>query len=87
MKFYYQWAEEYAKEGRERGVADAYCYEIYLSVRRAAVKYLHELANEYDDEISDCLHYAAPSFEKEANELDKARPYLSWDSPWGIGKK
>ena len=87
IKFYREWAEEYSREGKERGAADAYCYDVYSSVRKAAVAYLHSLANNYDGTVSDCFHYAAASFEKEANELAKAKPYVSWDSPWGIDEQ
>ena len=87
IEFYNKYAAEYAKEGKERGVADAYCYDVYSSVRRAAVKYLHGIADKYDDAIRDCLHYAAACFEREANELEKAGPYLSWSSPWGIDEE
>jgi len=87
IEFYYKWAGEYASEGKERGVADAYCYDVYSSTRRAGVIYLRNLADNYGNsntEIRDKLHYAAASFEKEAAELEKAYPYLSWSSPWGI---
>ena len=87
IKFYYKWADEYSKEGKERGVADAYCYDVYSSVRKAAVVYLHNLGYSYDGAVSDCFHYAAASFEREANELEKARPYVSWESPWGIDEE
>ena len=90
VKFYYQWAEEYAREGKERGIADTYCFEVYSSVRKAAVIYLREIAGKYakyDGGVDDCLRYAAASFEREANELAKAGPYLSWDSPWGIDEE
>jgi len=83
IEFYHQWAEGYTKEGRERGVADAYCYDTYLSVRKAAVKYLRELAVKYYS-TRDNFEYAAASFQREVDELERARPYLSWDSPWGI---
>ena len=87
IKFYRKWADEYSREGKERGVADAYCYDVYSSVRKAAVVYLHNLGYSYDGAIADCFHYAAASFEREANELEKARPYLSWESPWGIDEE
>ena len=84
IEFYNRYAGEYASEGKERGVADAYCYDVYSSVRKAAVIYLHGIADRHDDRIRDCLHYSAACLEREANELEKARPYLSWDSPWGV---
>lgn len=87
IEWYHQWFEDYSKEGKERSLADAYCYDVYSSVRKAGVVYLHELAHKYDGSIADCFHYAAASFEREAKELEKARPYLSWDSPWGIDEE
>ncbi|MCL2707595.1 MAG: helix-turn-helix transcriptional regulator [Defluviitaleaceae bacterium] len=87
IKFYRQWADDYAKEGKERGAADAYCYEVYSSARKAGAIYLHGLAGKYDGEAYDCLRYAAACFERECAELDKARPYLSWASPWGIDEE
>jgi hypothetical protein len=85
IEFYRQWAEDYTKPGRERSLADAYCYEAYSSVRKAAVKYLRELATKYDDR--DNFEYAAASFEREVNELEKTKPLLSWDSPWGVDEE
>jgi AraC-like DNA-binding protein len=87
IAFYRKWADEYFKKGKERGVSDAYCYDVYSSVRKAAAVYLHELGYSYDGAVSDCFHYAAASFERESNELENARPYLSWESPWGIDEK
>ena len=87
IKFYRKWADEYSREGKERGVADAYCYDVYSSVRKAAVVYLHNLGYNYDGAIADWFHYAAASFEREASELEKARPYISWESPWGIDEE
>ena len=87
IEFYHKWMDEYANEGKERGVADAYCYDVFSSVRKAGIIYLRGLADNYGDnntEVRDKLHYAAASFEKEALELEKAYPYLSWESPWGI---
>jgi len=87
IQWYRKWAEDYSKEGRERSLADAYCYDVYSSVRKAAVVYLHEIAYKYDGAVSDFFHYAAASFEREADEVEKVRPYLSWDSPWGIDEE
>lgn len=87
ISFYYKWANSYSKDGKERGTADSYCYDVYSSVRKAAVVYLHNLAYNYDGVICDSLHYSAASFEREANELEKAYPYISWESPWGIDEE
>jgi AraC-like DNA-binding protein len=87
IKFYKQWAEEYSHEGRERGVADAYCYDVYSSVRKAAVVYLREIGYKYGGSILENLQYAALNFEREVEFLVKARPYLSWESPWGVDEE
>jgi len=87
IEFYNKWADEYANEGKERGVADAYCYDVFSSARKAGVIYLRSLADNYgasNPDARDKLHYAAASFEKECAELEKAYPYLSWESPWGV---
>jgi len=85
IKFYRQWAEGFTKQGRERSLADAYCYDVYSSVRKAAVKYLRELALKYSDR--DSFEYAAACFEREADEIAKAKPLISWDSPWGVDEE
>ena len=87
IEFYHMWATEYGTEGKERGVADAYCYDVFSSARKAGVVYLRQLADGYgasNPDARDKLHYAAASFENEVAELEKAYPYLSWESPWGV---
>lgn len=87
IKFYKQWAEEYSREGKERGVADAYCYDVYSSVRKAAVIYLREIGHKYGGDILENLQYASLHFEREVELLAQARPYLSWESPWGVNEE
>jgi AraC-type DNA-binding domain-containing proteins len=87
IKFYQRWAEEYTQEGKERGVADAYCYDVYSSVRKAAVAYLREIGHKYGGSILENLQYAALNFEHEVELLAKANPYLSWESPWGVNEE
>jgi len=87
IKFYKRWADEYSYEGKERGAADAYCYEVYSSVRKAAVVYLHEIGHKYGESILENLQFAALNFEHEVELLAQARPYLSWDSPWGVNEE
>ena len=84
---YKKWAEMYTKPGADRGVACAYCHETYSSVRKAAVVYLNELATKYGGDAAVHLKEAAFWFDKEAGELDKASPYISWSSPWGVDEK
>jgi hypothetical protein len=87
IKFYKQWADEYSHEGKDRGVADAYCYDVYSSVRKAAVVYLREIAHKYGGSMHENLQDAALNFEREAELLAQARPYLSWESPWGVNEE
>ena len=87
IKFYKHWADEYSHEGKERGVADAYCYDVYHSVRKAAVVYLREIGRKYGGSILENLQYAAVHFEHEVELLAQARSYLSWESPWGVNEE
>ena len=66
---------------------DAYCYDVYSSVRRAAVIYLREIAHRYGGGILENLQMAAGCFEQECETLARARPYLSWESPWGVDEE
>lgn len=84
IQFYKKWADEYSREGKDRGVADAYCYDIYLSARKAVIGYLMEISPKYSDEASDLLLKAANWFKCETESLTIASPYLSWASPWGV---
>ncbi len=85
--FYKRWADEYSQEGKDRGVADAYCYDVYSSVRKAAVVYLREIGRKYGGSILENLQYAALHFEHEVEFFAQARPYLSWESPWGVNEE
>lgn len=87
IAFYYHWAAAYGQPGRERSVDDAYCYDVYSSVRRAAVIYLREIAHRYGGGILENLQMAAGCFEQECETLARARPYLSWESPWGVDEE
>lgn len=81
---YKKWAAYFAAPGADRGVADSYCYDTYSSVRKAAVIYLRTLADKYGGKAVTHLQDAAEAFEIEVGKLEKARPYISWDSPWGV---
>lgn len=87
IQSYKKWAAIFAAPGADRGVADSYCYDTYSSVRKAAVIYLRDLAAKYGGEIAVHLQNAAADFEIEAGELKKARPYISWNSPWGVDEE
>jgi len=81
---YKKWAAMFAAPGADRGVADSYCYDTYSSVRKAAVIYLRTLSDKYAGEAAAQLRNAADAFETEVGKLASARPYISWDSPWGV---
>jgi len=54
--------KKHIDDGKERGVADAYCYDVYSSTRRAGVIYLRNLADNYGNnntEIRDKLYYGS----------------------------
>ena len=87
VQFYHQWAEDYSKEGKEKGVADEYCYIVYSSVRKAAVIYLREIAYKFGGGALENMQYAANCFEKESAELDKAWQYLGVGSSWGVDEE
>ena len=84
IQFYKKWGRIYSSEGADRGVADAYCYDVYSSVRRAGVGYLREISRNYGGGKLEYLQKAADCFENEVKLLESARPYISWDSPWGV---
>ena len=84
---YKKWVEMYSKPGADRGVACAYCHETYSSVRKAAVVYLNGLAVKYGGNAAVHLKNAASYFDKEAGELGKASPYITWSSPWGVDEE
>lgn len=83
IQAYKQWAAVFSAPGADRGVADAYCYDAYSSVRKAAVIYVNGLAAKYG-KAALFLQGAAEAFSKEVEALEKARPYISWVSPWGV---
>lgn len=87
IQFYKKWSEIYSAEGADRGIADGYCYDIYSSVRKACVGYLKEISLGYGGATMESLLKASTCFEKEVNILNEAKPYLSWDSPWGVDEE
>ena len=84
---YKKWAEYFAAPGADRGLADAYCYDTYSSVRKAAVIYLRTLAGKYGGEAAVHLRNASEGFDEEVAWLGKARPYIDWNSPWGVDEE
>lgn len=87
IQFYKKWSAMYAAEGADRGVADAYCYDVYSSVRKACVIYLREISVNYGGSVMEYFQKAANCFNREAELLNDLKPYLSWDSPWGVDEE
>ncbi len=87
IQSYKKWVDIYSHEGADRGVADAYCRDVYSSVRKAAVKYLRGIADGYGGQASEQLKKAADCFELEAKALDAAKPFITWSSPWGVDEE
>ena len=87
IQFYKKWGALYSAKGAERDLADAYCYDTYSSVRKAAIIYLRDISYHYDTAAMECLQKAAACFEREAALLASAKPYLSWESPWGVDEE
>lgn len=84
LQFYRHWAQAYRSDTKERDLADAYCHDIYFSARNAVVGFLREIAPKYTEHKRDALLQAAACFAQEVDALKRTKPYLSWDSPWGI---
>lgn len=87
IQFYKKWANEYSHHGKERDAADAYCFQVYSSTRKAAVSYLQEISAKYEKPVNDMLMNASKWFEREVKCLKSASPYLSWESPWGVNEE
>jgi len=83
VQFYRWWAEAYRSDAKERDAADAYCHEVYTSARHAGVDFLREIAPVHPDREAALLK-AADCFAREVDALERARPFLSWHSPWGV---
>jgi hypothetical protein len=87
IAFYNEWADYYSNEGADRDVADAYCLDIYSSVRKAAPLYLREIAAGFSGQAGKYLLEAADAFAKEADALAELWPLLTWSSPWGVDEE
>ncbi len=83
VQFYGWWAQAYRSDEKERDAADAYCHDVYTSARSAGVQFLREIAPKHPDR-EDAMMRAADCFAREVDALERARPYLSWHSPWGV---
>jgi hypothetical protein len=82
-----KWSEAYSKPGKERDLADAYCFQVYHSTHSTAAGFLREIACQYPGIVEKLLLEAARYMEEEAIVFKSCAPYLWWDSPWGVDEK
>lgn len=78
-----KWSEAYSNPGKERDLADAYCFDVYHSTHGTAAGFLREIAPNFAGKAGNYLLEAAGIMEEEAKIFTKCTPYLGWDSPWG----
>ncbi len=79
-----KWADAYATAGKDRDLADAYCYDIYHSTHAAAPGFLKEISGHFSEAAKKQLEKAAVYMEQEARAFQRCEPYLGWHSPWGV---
>lgn len=82
-----KWAEAFSQPGKDRNHADAYCFSAYHTTHAAAAGFLREIAPRYPGEAGELLKEAADFMEKEAILFGNCKPYLWWESPWGVDEE
>lgn len=82
-----KWSEAYSNPGKERELADAYCFQVYRSIHGTAAGFLREIAPNYSAAAGELLLKAAEIMEKEAKIFSQCSPYLGFDSPWGVDEE
>ncbi|MEA4889193.1 MAG: hypothetical protein VB070_06990 [Clostridiaceae bacterium] len=82
-----KWSEAYATAGKDRDLADAYCFDIYHSTHAAAPGFLREITGDFHETAGRHLEDAAAYMEQEALAFQRCEPYLGWHSPWGIDEE
>lgn len=82
-----KWFEAYSNPGKDRDIADAYCFQVYHSTHGTAAGFLREIAPNYTGEAGELLLETAGIMEKEAKIFAECTPYLGWDSPWGVDEE
>lgn len=81
-----KWSEAYSNPGKDRDLADAYCFDIYHSTHATASVFLREIACYYP-ETEMLFLKAADYIEEEAKVFRSCAPYLGWSSPWGVNEE
>jgi hypothetical protein len=76
-----KWSEAYFNPGKERDLADAYCFDVYHSTDGTATGFLRKIAPNFVGEAVKHLLKAARIMEEEAKIFTQCMPYLGWDSP------
>ena len=84
IQAFQKWAEAYGKPGKDRDLADAYCYDIYHSTHAAAPGFLREISGHFNAKTKEQLEKAAEYMEQEVKAFAACEPYLGWRSPWGV---
>lgn len=82
-----KWSEAYSNPGKERDLADGYCFLVYSSTHGAAAGFLREIAPNYTGEAGELLLEAAGIMEKEAEVFSECSPYLGMNSSWGVDEE
>ncbi|MEA4832795.1 MAG: hypothetical protein VB118_09320 [Oscillospiraceae bacterium] len=82
-----KWHEAYSNSGKDRDLADAYCFDIYSSVHSAAPGFLREISCHFPESAKQLLNKAAEYMEEEAKVFKSCAPYLGWNSPWGVNEE
>ncbi len=84
LQAFRKWAEAYASPGKDRDLADAYCFDIYHSTHAAAPVFLREIAGHFPGFPEKMFLKAAEHMEAEAAVFAECAPFLGWGSPWGV---
>lgn len=82
-----KWSEAYSNPGKERDLADAYCFQVYHSTHSTAAGFLSEIACHYPGIAEKLLLEAAQYMNEEAIVFKSCAPHLWWDSPWGVDEE
>jgi hypothetical protein len=81
IQCYDRWVADVTSDPKvATSMGSRYCYGVYRSTHRAAAGFLQELAAKYPG-AAEALTSAAACFVKEADTLDAAAPYMSWQAP------
>lgn len=79
-----KWSVAFSNPGKDRDLADAYCFSIYHSTHCTASGFLKEIAGHFPGKAENLLLEAAKYMHEEAIAFTSCAPYLGWSSPWGI---